>query len=389
MGGVGERRGDGSGARDAVVRRLRELDWDFATEQSESPFSNLHWHPCRFPSQLAAILIGRLTNVGETVLDPFMGSGTTLVESQRLGRRAYGIDVNPVACLIARSKVYSDEGEEVALHIEDVIREVSICWDKLATSAVPEDVQSEKWYGERTLSELMKLWTIVSREEARFSDVTKAAFSAILLKCCRETRHWGYVCDNTEPKASREVNARREFVSLLRRFQNAYRRRAEGKDRPRFVAEVVQGNSADVLQAMEERTVSCIVTSPPYQGVADYVKAQRLSMEWFGWNIEPYRQTEIGARSKRRRHLAITQFLDDLHSVFEQAHRVLVKDGVAAVVYGASPARPNTIGEFLGGLERIGFRVEARLSRNISNARRQAPSLSQEEVIVLRKGRDE
>lgn len=370
---------------EAVIRRLHEVDWDFATEYSDSPFSALHWHPCRFPSQLAALLIGRLTREGESVLDPFMGSGTTLVEAQRLGRLAYGIDVNPVSCLMANSKVYREDGAEVAQYIDELIRFVEVDWNKLDAALVPAGVQSDKWYGRRTLCELRKLWTLVSQREVRFSAIGRAAFSAVLLRSCRETRHWGYVCDNTRPKSYREVDVRQGFVGVLRKFRAAYLKREEGCTRQRAAAHVLQGDAATLLGAFKKESVSCVVTSPPYQGVADYVKAQRLSMEWFGWEIEPLRQAEIGARSKRRRAGAIAEFLDELELVFTRLYNVLVEDGVAAIVYGASPARPNTAYEFLDRIARIGFHVESRMERNISSARRQAPSLAQEEIILLRK----
>ena len=372
-------------SRQAILRRLREVDWDFATEYSNSPFSALHWHPCRFPSQLAALLIGRLSREGERILDPFMGSGTTLVEAQRLGRPAYGMDVNPVACLIAKSKLYNADGEQVAQHIEKLIRHVRVGWSSIDMAQVPGAVQADKWYGKNTLRELRKLWALVSQDEGGFPEIGQSAFSAVLLRSCHETRHWGYVCDNTSPKSYREVEAREVFVSVLRKFQAAYRSREQRYGRTRAEALVFQGDAAALLGTIAKRSVSCVVTSPPYQGVADYVKAQRLSMEWFGWEIEPLRRAEIGARSKRRRGGAIEEFLDELEIAFSRVHDVLVEGGVAAVVYGSSPARRNTVNEFLERAGRIGFQVESRMARNISNARRQAPSLAQEEIIVLRK----
>ena len=385
MGGVERSIRSPSKSREATIRRLHEVDWDFATEYSDSPFAALHWHPCRFPAQMAALLIGRITREGETVLDPFMGSGTTLVEAQRLGRPSVGMDINPVACLMATSKLYEEDGAEVTQYIEKLIRVVEVGWNELDAGPVPIGVQSSKWYGKRTLSELRKLWALVSQSDGRFPAIGRAAFSAVLLRACRETRHWGYVCDNTTPKSNREVDAREGFVGVLRKFQTAYWKRQEACTGRRAAAHVLQGNAASLLTTFPRGSVSCVVTSPPYQGVADYVKAQRLSMEWFGWEIEPLRQVEIGARSKRRRTAAIAEFLDELELVFTRVFDVLVEDGVAAIVYGASPARPNTVSDFLERLARIGFVVESRMPRNISNARRQAPSLAQEEIILLRK----
>src|SRR4051812_27393641 len=87
-----------------LISRIRGIDWDFAGSYSESPFSAIHWHPARFASQVPAAILGLLSKEGDVVLDPFVGSGTMLVEAQRLGRIAIGMDLNPVACLIAKSK---------------------------------------------------------------------------------------------------------------------------------------------------------------------------------------------------------------------------------------------------------------------------------------------
>ncbi len=49
-------------------------------------------------------MIELLSRPGELVLDPFCGSGTALVEALRLGRRAVGGDLNPVALVSSRAK---------------------------------------------------------------------------------------------------------------------------------------------------------------------------------------------------------------------------------------------------------------------------------------------
>src|SRR2546426_501078 len=96
-----------------LISRLRKIDWDFAGSQSESPFSAIHWHPARFASQLPTTLIGLLSEPGQMVLDPFAGSGTTLVEAQRLSRRSIGIDLSPIACMIARAKTLALPASEI------------------------------------------------------------------------------------------------------------------------------------------------------------------------------------------------------------------------------------------------------------------------------------
>jgi DNA modification methylase len=62
----------------------------------------MHKYWARKPSNVVARYIEYYTNPGDTVLDPFMGSGVTVVEAARLKRIGIGVDLNPVACLIAR-----------------------------------------------------------------------------------------------------------------------------------------------------------------------------------------------------------------------------------------------------------------------------------------------
>lgn len=371
--------------RQATKRRLEGYDWDFATQQSESPFSALHWHPCRFPSQVPAAAISRLTDKSGLVLDPFMGSATTLVEAQRLGRRSIGIDINPISTLIARSKLLTDDSEKVLYHIDRVIDRLSSKWDSLERVEIPASVQHEKWYAPSTLEELQRLWGFITSDHSPYSDISRSAFSSVLISVCKETRHWGYVCDNSNPKTERVGDAKAAFLKSLRLYRLAYESRKNWSSTPIPIADVRLGDARQVLAEVGDCSIDLVVTSPPYFGVADYVKAQRLSMEWFSLNIEPFRMTEIGARSKRHRKTAGPDFLYELKQVFVETQRVLKKDSYAVVVFGSSPARKDMIPDFLADLSSAGFCIESNIPRNISAMRRQFPSLSTERVAILRK----
>ncbi len=62
-------------------------------------------HPTTKPELLMCELVSQFTDEGELILDPFMGSGTTLVAAKRLGRRAIGIELNEDYCKVAVSRL--------------------------------------------------------------------------------------------------------------------------------------------------------------------------------------------------------------------------------------------------------------------------------------------
>lgn len=62
-------------------------------------------HPAPFPVELPTRCIKLFTYVGDTVLDPFLGSGTTLVACRNLGRRGIGVEIDPGYCDVARRRV--------------------------------------------------------------------------------------------------------------------------------------------------------------------------------------------------------------------------------------------------------------------------------------------
>jgi len=78
--------------------------WDFAGEDTQRYLHSLHPYPARFIPQLPRKAVEEYTTPGQTVLDPFAGCGTALLESVIAGRNAIGIDNNAVACLVSRAK---------------------------------------------------------------------------------------------------------------------------------------------------------------------------------------------------------------------------------------------------------------------------------------------
>jgi DNA modification methylase len=89
------------------TKRLNELDGRTWTRNSisvwnvvKTPEENKLSHPAMFPVELCKRLIEIYTKRGDTVIDPFMGSGSTLVAARELDRRGIGFEVRLTACWV-------------------------------------------------------------------------------------------------------------------------------------------------------------------------------------------------------------------------------------------------------------------------------------------------
>jgi DNA modification methylase len=376
-----------------LISRLHKIDWDFPGTQSGSPFSAIHWHPARLPSQIAAACIGVLSEPGNVVLDPFLGSGTVCVEAQWLDRPSIGFDINPIACKITGAKTLRLSASQIR-RVASSLRNAAfdLLQPHLGASvrepSIPDTVQG-KWYTDRVRQQLGFLWGLVSETRGASRVLSEAAFSAILLPICRETRHWGYVCDNSTPKGNHEGDPIQDFCRVLDRIQQAYQERdLERKARNAVQmkpqeASICCGDSRDLLRGVPDGSVDLVVTSPPYFGVSDYIKSQRLSAEWFGVEIEPLRQKEIGARSKRHRLTAEREYLHELRDIFSELRRCLKPDAACVVIIGESLARDSVVPRLVRSIAKVGFDKALQRTRRVSLQRRQRAIIETETVLIF------
>ena len=80
------------------------LEWTFKERGETLLAHKIHRYPAIFVPELAEKIIKTFSNEGDTVLDIFSGSGTTLLECLKLRRKGIGIELNPLAILITKVK---------------------------------------------------------------------------------------------------------------------------------------------------------------------------------------------------------------------------------------------------------------------------------------------
>lgn len=108
----GDLEGDYANKTEFVVfghKGRRELNGSRDTNVVHAKRVETAFHPTQKPSDLMQYFIGKSSNEGDTVLDPFAGSGSTLVAAKYLNRKSVGIELSEQYCEIARKRLSQEQ----------------------------------------------------------------------------------------------------------------------------------------------------------------------------------------------------------------------------------------------------------------------------------------
>ncbi len=386
---------------------LEKTDWSFPG-LSNSGIHSFHWYPATFLSAIPGTIIPLITEPNDLVLDPFCGSGTTGAEAVRLGRRFIGIDTNPIAALITEAKLSFPEPAELEEYTEIIInRSQGLFSRQSSTAHTNQDILLD-WYHPVTFQALNSLLeSILEIEDSVLKTCFLAIISGIYKNCSSQGKHWGWVCDNVKPKPSEITykdafgifaNASRNFASSTFNFyKSASVFSSTTRSELRSMVKIENGSCVERINNMDKDSVDAIVTSPPYNGVADYIKSQRLSYLWFDKDelndkklgfrhFEDLREVEAGARSKRFRRTSHSAYIDFMDRFFLQSSKVLKKSGSMVLVVGESKAREATTATILNLAEQHGFELSYRTERDIKVSRRRLMAkVTNEDILFLKK----
>ena len=99
-----------SGSKQSDITRDEFMAWTNGLWTFNGESKKRVGHPAPFPLELPKRCIKMFSYVGDTVLDPFMGSGTTLIAAGQLGRKGIGVDVDKGYCKLAQARIEKEAG---------------------------------------------------------------------------------------------------------------------------------------------------------------------------------------------------------------------------------------------------------------------------------------
>ena len=362
-----------------------ELSWsEDALPQVERTkhVHSLHPYLGKFIPQLVEVFLRRHFRPGQCVYDPFVGSGTTLVEANAYGAASVGCDISAFNCLLARVKTTAYSLGTLELGLRGVLEQSRHAAEAVSTEDASDWLKA--WYSERALRELLAYHSVASESlDDPGWDVARVILSRAA-RSARQTTHFDLDFPRqpiTEPywchKHKRECRPVDQAMKFLRRYTDdtIHRIREFAGLRSEEPVEVIHGDARVIDLPLEP---GGIITSPPYPGLIDYHEQHRYSYELLG--LKDRREEEIGAASRGNSRLALRTYVADMIAVFSNAQRQLPAGAPAIIVVNDSK---NLYPEIL---EESGLVLEEKLTRHVNRRTGRRAGEFFENVLVCRAG---
>ena len=364
------------------------LDLDLSWSERDLPegertkhVHRLHPYLGKFIPQLVETLLERHVAVGGRVLDPFAGSGTTLVQALESGRWATGADIAAFNCLLMRVKTRRYNPLVLEYELRDALRrleQADLATDCCSVSEASEYVRA--WYAPRAAAELLFFRCLVDAYE--HADVLRV----VLARAARSARRAAHFdldfpgAPHLEPywchkhrRTCRPVERARHFLErytldTLRRINDFSRARARDCE-----ADVLHGDARELRFG---GPFDAVLTSPPYPGLIDYHEQHRYAYELLG--LDDVRELELGAAAGGTSRQALAAYVDGMVCALANARAQLAPGApVLVVVNDRRDLYPQI-------LERAGLQLEHRLRRHVNRRTGRRAGEFFEDVLVAR-----
>ncbi|MHB9131126.1 MAG: TRM11 family SAM-dependent methyltransferase [Armatimonadota bacterium] len=311
------------------------------------------------PQMVKALLNAMGLHPGETVLDPMMGSGTTLIEAATMGINAIGYDVSPLCTLMTRAKVD-------ALNI-----------DPSLLSRVVDDPELLDQVFAQFESHPVTIETAPLQPVDRIMSL--AYYDAV-----------GFANRSTK------VNRQQAFTEVLTRYTQVIQKFATARERLHLAIGIGYCECADArVMPLPDASVDGILFSPPYSFAVDYIENDITQLHLMGVDVPAVRGTMVGLRGRKGVE-QVRYYQQDMTAVLRECHRVLRPTRYCVIVVGTNERQLNALRarEELQDLEasleaffirigtEAGFRFTGEIRRQVTGI---ANSLREESILIFQK----
>lgn len=287
-----------------------ELDLDYTGENNYASFfsvkSNIHSYPAKAVPNMVFTLLKNIKEAYDikSVLDPFVGSGTTALEAKYLGLDFYGSDLNPLAVLLARTKILSLSNPAYIIKtLKDFLYSLQEEYSKMHTIKLVTFKNIEYWFKEENIKELSfvkeKINGFLKGKNTKniesYALILLTAFSSSV-RMCSLTRNSEFKLYRMSPSDINKFNVDaikifieniNSLIDMLQKANKAY------SNNPYM--QIVLDNAKE-LNFIKGKKVDAILTSPPYgdsRSTVAYGQFSRLSLQWISDLIYEYLDVKV------------------------------------------------------------------------------------------------
>jgi tRNA G10 N-methylase Trm11 len=294
-----------------------------------------HWiypYKGKFHPQMIRALLNIIgLKEGETVLDPFIGSGTTAVEAQLLGINCVGIDISPLCVL--QSKVKTESIDVLSQIIE---------WKEAITKRIKPSLFNLEG---KTIEDAIGL--IPYEKVKNFYRMAKLV--AISDNARRGREFSNAFLKNLELM----ISSVSDYVAIVKKLDLKL-----GK------MDIRTGDSRTL--PLNNESIDGIVTSPPYSIALDYVSNDAHALEELGYDLSEIREEFVGVRGKGQTRIDL--YNEDMKKSLEEMFRVLKPKKYAVIVIGNATymgQEIKTVEFTIDDAEKIGFKLVKNIDKII------------------------
>ena len=294
---------------------------------------------------------------GDSVLDPFNGSGTVLLESIIANRNAYGADPNPLARLISEVKVSKLDVIKLCKSAKEIIEEAKEC----KNARVPEVVNCDFWFPKKVKLQLAKLLAVINKiEDEPIKYFMLVSFSNCVKKVSYADQRISVPVKlnpnrfddgskenykiNNRLKQLEDINVFDKFALIV--FENIERFKEFNKlNLGKFKAKIISTDARTLTKEINKKSllksesIHLVITSPPYAGAQKYIRASSLNLGWTELaKVEELRlldQKNIGRENYSKSEVKIVKT------------GIIEADELIKQIYNINPLRANIFCKYL------------------------------------------
>ena len=326
------------------IKHLCALDWELITAHTLYHTHGYHPYSAKYIPQIPNRLISIFSEKNDLILDNFVGSGTTLVESKVLGRNAIGVDINPLACLISKVKttvIKKPTMREISNFLISLERDIvhlrrnttlSSLEEKkpILDSLVIEKLHPNipKWFHANVIYELVAIKTKINAiRNTEVRDFLLVAFSSLLRSASNTTTGFGNLMINKNAPPKNRI-FEKFSLAVASMLQSA----ADFSTVATNSEVTIFKHDSRKLEFINDESIDFICTHPPYMAAVPYAEYQKLSLWWLGYSQYDLEKSLIGGR--RSRPDTPQRFFRDMEMSLLEMKRVLRKKKYCCITIG-------------------------------------------------------